>query len=158
MDSVDVSFFGIDSRTLDALGGRKGLAKIANDFYFYGVYKSPILGPLFHIKDSAHPEHLCMFLTHLMSVDNEYMRQRNSYFAVKLLHENARRDPIRNKCPPGGGAQGGWWTCSQRDEWKRLFLEACERNGVQEKVLLELAAFVDRVMAFYGPFSADRAE
>jgi hypothetical protein len=156
MSDTDVSFFGIDRSTFEALGGRKGLTAIAHSFYFDGMYKSPILGPLFHIKDSAHPEHLVMFMTHLMSVDNEYMRQRGSYFAVKLLHENARRDPIRNQCPPGGGKANGWWTCSQRDEWKRLFLETCVRHKVKDEVLVQLSKFLDRAMSFYGPFSADR--
>ena len=159
MGSVDIRSWSINRATFEALGGKKGLSKIARDFYMQGVYVSPILGKLFAIKDDTHPHDLVLFLMHLMQVDDTYMKLReNSYYAVKTLHANARHNPERDRCPAGAGTCGGHWTVSQRDEWKNLFLRACTRNSVPQATVDELSLFVDRVMKFYGPFTADRGQ
>ena len=157
MSSVDVASFGLSRQHYDVLGGKKGLESIANDFYFRGMYESPIMQRLFAIRDDAHPKKLVLFLMHLMQVDDTYMKLRDhSYYAVKVLHENARHNPDRDRCPAGAGTSGGHWTVSQRDEWKGLFLRACTRNKVPAETVEEIGQFVDRVMQFYGPFVADR--
>ena len=158
MSSVAISSWGISRQHFEAMGERKGLTRIAREFYMQGVYPSPILGKLFAIKDDTHPHDLVLFLMHLMQVDDTYMKLRDhSYYAVKTLHGNARHNPERDRCPAGAGTSGGHWTVSQRDEWKGLFLRACTRNKVPAETVEELGQFVDRVMQFYGPFVADRA-
>ncbi len=89
---------------------------------------------------------------------DDYFRERGSFRTLHTRHAASQQYPERAKAPPGAGCPGRGFTISQKEAWKKHFVEAFRVTGrLRDGMLQDMADFVDRAMDHYAPFEPDRA-
>lgn len=153
-------FFGdLGPTHFRAVGGtREALLKVTASFY-ERVFEDPILGVMFRDRSPDHARRLMLFCLSFMEVSDDYFTERGSFRTLHARHAASQLNEKRAEAPPGAGCPGGKFTVSQRDAWKRHFVEAFrDIGGLRGGLLQDIAAWVDRSMAFYAPFAPDRTD